>query len=197
MKDIESLVQLQYLSCEYNQLTDLKEIESLTNLHILSCFGNQLSSLKEIENLTNLKENILGFKYSFNIEQYRWVYRKLCFALIDDKMRIFQFPDEVHNYLKLEMFLMNSNKALKITINLDSESLFMENIYEIIEDDKYRFDDTIEKKDYIKNLLTNTDLDLSKTLNHIKSEIGHLEVKLPNSKGDFITKTLKEIYETE
>lgn len=153
--------------------------------------------IRPLLNAKNLKENILGFKFYFNTTEYKWVYRKLCFALVDDKLSIFQFSNEVHNYLKPEMFLMNSNKALKITINLDSDSMLMENHYEIIENDKYRFDDTNEKKDYIKNLLTNTELDLSKALNQVKSEIGHIEIKLPTSNGDFKIKTLKEIYDSE
>lgn len=53
---------------------------------------------------------------------------------------------------------------------------------------------TDKKKDYIKNLLTNTELDLSKALNQVKQEIGHNEIKLPTSNGDFKIKTLKEIW---
>lgn len=69
----------------------------------------------------------------------------------------------------------------------------MDNNYEIIEDDKYRFDNTIEKQTYIENLLTTTELDLSEELKQVKSKIGYREIKFPNGS----VKKLQEIYDSE
>lgn len=56
---------------------------------------------------------------------------------------------------------------------------------------------TDEKRNYIKNLLTTTDLDLSQALKEEKLKIGHLEIKLPKSNGEFSVKTLQKIYDSE
>lgn len=152
--------------------------------------------VRPLLNPKNPNRSVLGFKVRYNFKKYEWVFQKLCFALVNDKLQIFQFSDNTHKYLSPELFLMNSNKAVKITVNVvDEEYLICE--YEIIEENKYRFDDTDEKRNYIKTLLTQTELDLTETLNAIKLEIGHVEVKLPTSNGDFKIKTLKEIYDAE
>ncbi len=56
---------------------------------------------------------------------------------------------------------------------------------------------TDEKRNYIKNLLTTTDLDLAQALKEEKLKIGHLEIKLPKSNGEFSVKTLQKIYDSE
>jgi hypothetical protein len=94
------------------------------------------------------------------------------------------------------MFLMNSNKALKITVGI--EDGFLNNQYEIIEDDKFILDNSDEKRNYIKNLLTKTKLDLREALNQEKLKISNVEIKLPKyNSSDFTIKTLQEIYDSE
>jgi hypothetical protein len=90
---------------------------------------------------------------------------------------------------------MDSNKAIKVTVGV-REGL-LDNKYEIVEDDKFRFDNTPEKKEFIKNLLTTTGLDLLEATKQEKLKIEHLEIKLPKSNGEFSVKTLQEIYESE
>ncbi len=89
---------------------------------------------------------------------------------------------------------MNSSSAIKVTVKLKAG--YLNNNYEIIRDDKYRFDNTQEKKDYIQKLLSDIP-NLSDVLKSEKDKISHLTVELPNSKGEYTIKTLKEIYEFE
>jgi hypothetical protein len=86
-------------------------------------------------------------------------------------------------------------KAIKVTVGVREG--FLDNKYEIIEDDKFRFDNTPEKKEFIKNLLTTTEFDLLEATKQEKLKIGHLEIKLPKSNGEFSVKTLQEIYDSE
>jgi len=104
--------------------------------------------------------------------------------------------------LNSEMLFMNSDKAIKIKIKTEELNgvYYLNNKYNIISDDKYRFDNTPEKREYIKNLLTNTELDLEESLKEIKSSIEHIEIKLPTFKPveiGYEVKTLKEIYDNE
>jgi len=96
----------------------------------------------------------------------------LCYALVDDELRILQFGEKLRGIILqdqneksgLLMLDMKSDRAIKITMRVRQG--FADPLYEIkiIHDDKYRFDDTKEKREYISNLLYNTDLDLSKAL---------------------------------
>jgi hypothetical protein len=73
------------------------------------------------------------------------------------------------------MLMMNSDRALKITVK--TKMNFFDNEYEIINDDKYRFDNTEEKRIYISKLLKNTDLDLSAALNFTLSELSKKDIR--------------------
>lgn len=153
--------------------------------------------VRPLPNAKNLKENILSYKTGFS--NNRWSYRHMCFALVNDELNIFNFSKEVHKLIMIDgipkLLMMDSNKAIKITVGVREG--FLDNQYEIIEDDKFRFDTDDEKRNYIKKLLTTTDLDLSQALKEEKLKIGHLEIKLPRSNGEFSVKTLKEIYDSE
>ena len=157
--------------------------------------------VRPLLNAKNLKENKVSYKIRFGINfslnggAYEWSYRYMCFALVNDELKIFNFSKEINKLITSELFMMNSNKAIKITVGVREGFLY--NQYEIIEDDKFRFDNTDEKRNYIKNLLTTTDLDLSEALKEEKLKIGHLEIKLPKSNGEFSVKTLQEIYDSE
>jgi Leucine-rich repeat (LRR) protein len=54
--NLQNLVNLEYLNCVGNHLTDLNDIQNLTNLQILNCSMNQLITLNGIQNLTNLQQ---------------------------------------------------------------------------------------------------------------------------------------------
>lgn len=163
--------------------------------------------IRPLLNAKNLEENIVSYKIRFGINFtinnkmgcYKWSYRYMCFALVNEELKIFNYSEDIHKFINSigipNLFMMNSNKAIKITVGLKEG--FLNNKYEIIEDDKFRFDNIYEKRHYIKNLLTTTDLELSESLNQEKAKIGHLDVKLPDSKGEFVIKTLQEIYDSE
>ena len=159
--------------------------------------------VRPLLNAKNLKENKVSYKIRFGINfflnggmgAYEWSYRYMCFALVNDELKIFNFSKEINKLITSELLMMSSNKAIKITVGVREG--FLDNQYEIIEDDKFRFDNTDEKRNYIKNLLTTTDLDLSEVLKEEKLKIGNLEIKLPKSNGEFSVKTLQEIYDSE
>jgi hypothetical protein len=159
--------------------------------------------IRPLLNAKNLKENIVSYKIRFGINfslnggmgAYEWSYRYMCFALVNGELKIFNFFKEINKLITSELLMMSSNKAIKITVGVREG--FLDNQYEIIEDDKFRFDNTDEKRNYIKNLLTTTDLDLSEALKEEKLKIGNLEIKLPKSNGEFSVKTLQEIYDSE
>ena len=163
--------------------------------------------VRPLLNAKNLKENIVSYKIRFGINfslnggmgAYEWSYRYMCFALVNDELKIFNFSKEIYKLIMTDgipkLLMMDSNKAIKITVGVREG--FLDNQYEIVEDDKFRFDNTDEKRNYIKNLLTTTELDLSEALKEEKLKIGHLEIKLPKSDGEFSVKTLQEIYDSE
>ncbi|MFM2393089.1 MAG: hypothetical protein RLZZ546_1071 [Bacteroidota bacterium] len=95
----------------------------------------------------------------------------------------------------IEDLFLNSDKAFKVSVNLKDD--FFDNKCEIIHDDKYRFDNTLEKKEYIIKLLSDLP-DLSEVLKDEKEKVSHYTIEFPdtNGKGGTI-KTLKEIYELE
>jgi hypothetical protein len=145
--------------------------------------------IRPLLNVKNLKENITSYKIRFGINfslnggmgGYEWSYRYMCFALVNDELKIFNFSKEIYKLLFTDgipkLLFMDSNKAIKVTVGVREG--FLDNKYEIIEDDKFRFDNTSEKKEFIKNLLTTTELDLLEATKQEKLKIGHLEIKLP------------------
>jgi hypothetical protein len=99
----------------------------------------------------------------------------LCYALVDDELKIFQFGETLRSIIHDQnmknglMMDMKSDRAIKITMKITQG--YADPTYEIIHDDKYRFDDTKEKRDYISNLLYNTELDLSKSLEEATEKV--------------------------
>jgi hypothetical protein len=159
--------------------------------------------IRPLLNAKNLKENITSYKIRFGINfslnggmgAYEWTYRYMCFALVNDELKIFNFSKEIYKLFIPKLLFMDSNKAIKVTVGVREG--FLDNKYEIVEDDKFIFDNTSEKKEFIKNLLTTTELDLLEATKQEKLKIGHLEIKLPKSNGEFSVKTLQEIYDSE
>ncbi len=60
------------------------------------------------------------------------------------------------------MLMLNNNRAIQITV--DTKQGFLNNSYIILEDDKYQWDNTPEKRKYIEDILLNTTLDLNEAL---------------------------------
>lgn len=119
------------------------------------------------------QEHILSYKSYFSDFQQKWKYRFLCYALINDKLEIFDFSHEIHKcfidlndnnkFLNISnMLMLDSNRALQITV--DTKQGFLNNSYLILENDKYQWDNTPEKRKYIEDLLLNTTLDLNEAL---------------------------------
>lgn len=122
--------------------------------------------------LPNVKEfpknQIVAYKAFFSQLRQKWGYRYLCYALVDDVLRIFDFSEQIHKYFietvgtpETNMVMMNSDSALKITVG--TKAGFLKNEYEVLHDDKYKFD-TEEKKKFISIRLLHTELDLSEAL---------------------------------
>lgn len=159
---------------------------------------NKSFTIRPLLNPKDPNKSILSYKIWFNRFNYEWMYKYLCFALVNDKLCVFNFSEEVYKKMSHEMFLMDSNKALKVTINtvnIEGKTL-MKNNYEIVEDDKYRFDNTEKKRKYIQSIL-DTDLDLSESLDYCKAEVENVEVNLGSLDGHSVYKTLKEVYADE
>ena len=116
--------------------------------------------IRPLLNVKNIRENITSYKIGFS--DYGWIYRYMCLALVNDELRIFDFPKEICELLFIdnipELLHMSSNKAIKISVGVRGG--FLDNKYEIIEDDKFRFDSTKENREFIENILTTTELDL-------------------------------------
>lgn len=113
------------------------------------------------------QEHILSYKTHFNDFKQQWKYRYLCYALVNDKLEIFDFSQEIHKYFLIisnnaNMLMMNSNRVLQIKV--DTKEGFLKNDYLVLEDDKYQWDNTPEKRKYISDLLLNTTLDLNEAL---------------------------------
>jgi hypothetical protein len=163
--------------------------------------------IRPLLNAKNINDSITKYKIRFGmnfslnggIGAYEWFYRYMCFALVNDELKIFNFSKEIYKLLFIDkipkLLFMDSNKVIKVTVGVREG--FLDNKYEIIEDDKFRFDNTSEKKEFIKNLLTTTELDLLEATKQEKLKIGHLEIKLPKYNGGFSVKTLQEIYDFE
>jgi len=114
--------------------------------------------IRPLPNAKNFGQNITSYKLRFCTTKYEWVYRCMCFSLVNGELKIFNFSKEIFKLIFARLFPMNSDKALKVTVALREG--FLDNKYEIIEDDKFRFDNTPEKRNFIKNLLMTTELDL-------------------------------------
>lgn len=156
----------------------------------------QVFIIRPLLNIKNLNKPFLSFKSYFNSNLYQWEYNRLCYALVNDELKIFKFKNSILKHLSYEMFLMNSDKALKITVKIKNG--YLNNDYEIIQDNEYNFNITAEKRIYIENLLTTTNLDLYEALKEEKNKISNLEVTFISPiNGSKIVKTLKEIYENE
>lgn len=156
----------------------------------------QVFIIRPLLNIKNLNKPFLSFKSYFNSNLYQWEYNRLCYALVNDELKIFKFKNSILKHLSYEMFLMNSDKALKITVKIKNG--YLNNDYEIIQDNEYNFNITAEKRIYIENLLTTTNLDLYEALKEEKNKISNLEVTFISTiNGSKIVKTLKEIYENE
>ncbi len=44
------------------------------------------------------QEHILSYKTYFNEFKKQWKYRCLCYALVNDKLKIFDFSDQIQKY---------------------------------------------------------------------------------------------------
>lgn len=156
------------------------------------------TKIRPLLNPKDVNKSILSYKIWYNRFKCEWLYKHLCFAFVNDKLCAFDFSDELYNKMPHDMFLMDSNKALRVTINTAKieDKTLMKNNYEIIEDDKYRFDDTEEKRKYITSILR-TGLDLSESLEYCKAEVENVEVNMGSIDGYSVYRTLKEVYADE
>ena len=151
--------------------------------------------VRPLPNIKDLNNNILSYRFYFNEFNFRWSFRYLCYALVNGNLEIFNFPEEIRKYITPDILSASNNIALKIKV--DTKQGFLNNQYELIEDDLFSFNRTKESKAYIENLLTSTDLDLEKALDEEKDKISHIEISIPNADGSFTTKTLGDIYKSE
>lgn len=158
--------------------------------------------IRPLPNIKNLQKSILLYKHSYNKFQFKWSYRYMCFSMINGELKIFDFSKAIRDKMFLDknvpMFFMNSNKAIKITVGVKEG--FIDPACEIISDDKYQYDNTEEKRKFIKNLLESTNLDLFVAIEKSKSIIENRTVEIPYgpaSANTWKTKTLREIYAEE
>lgn len=139
--------------------------------------------VRPLLNIKDMTKHILSYKTTFSEIQHKWNYRYLCYALVNDEFKIFDFSKKIHEFflemdsIPSHMLMMNSDRALKITIK--TKQGFLDNEYEVIHDDKYRFDNTPEKKKFIlKHYSDNKHLDLSEALKQQENFVKELSLNL-------------------
>ncbi len=158
--------------------------------------------IRPLPNIKNIQKSIVSYKTYFNKVEYRWDYRYMCLAMVNDELKIFDHFKRIHELMFSDgvpkMILMDSNKAIKMTVNIREG--FPDPQLEIISDDKYRYDATEEKKQFIKNLLESSELDLLVALEEEKERISDRKIEIPYTipaKQDIKVMSLKEIYEDD
>lgn len=175
-----------------------------TEIDIFTITREDIGQTYIIRPLLNKKDpnkSIKEFKYYLS-EDKRWFYKFLCFALVNDELKIILFGKQLYQEFKnkkdilpLQLLNLTNNKAVQVKVKETkvNDISFIDNRIKIIRDDKYRYDNTPEKREWIVNLLDNTNLDLDKALEQEKSKIANNKIDLWNGK----TKTLQEIWDSE
>lgn len=168
---------------------------------INSSMDGETFVVRPLLNARDIKNSILSYKIGYVLNpqtlQYDWKYRYLCFALINDELEIFNYSESMSKYITSDTLKMNSSKSIVIDVHV-KEGL-LSNKYNIVINDKYRFDNTPQKREYIKGVLTNTTLDLNDALKQEKNRIKDMVIDIPDP-NDFsktIKKKLSEIYDNE
>ncbi len=156
--------------------------------------------IRPLVNVKNFKNNILTHKSNFGIDG--WIYKYMFLARIYDnefngELKAFYCGEKIHKILQKEIknrvkSLDNilpmsplSNCAIKIImkhpvkLKHDDNYELMDYDCEIIHDDKYYYAHNEEEKEYIKNLLNNTDIDIEKEFDIQKDKIKDVIVEIP------------------
>jgi hypothetical protein len=125
--------------------------------------------------IKDMKSSIVKYKTHFNEIRKEWGYRYMCYALVNDNLEIFDFGSNIYSYLikDMEMILPKSSKALKVTVGVRKG--YLDNEYSLVEDEKFRYDNTEENKSYLVNLLQGAQMDLLEELDN--------QIKLYDVKG--------------
>jgi hypothetical protein len=146
--------------------------------------------IRPLLNAKDLKNHIIrcdtGIKGFMNLP----IYEFLCFALVDDELKIIRFGRTLFNFMRdnsvtehvMEMLQMKCDKAIKLTMRVRQG--YPDPLYEIVQDDKYRFDNTPEKRKYISDLLLHTELDLMDALEFEKERISKLREEIENEREE-------------
>lgn len=152
--------------------------------------------IRPLLNLYDMNSSILSYKSNFNMLNGRWIYKHICFGIIENELKVFEFSDEVYSKFPAGILYCNSNKALKIHVDtIDSNGYtFLNNKYDIDIDDKYNYSDTNEKRAYILDMFESKNINLSDVLESRKKEMSKFEIKIPSSRGYKVYK-LGDIYE--
>jgi len=158
-------------------------------------------TIRPLLNPKNIKNSILTYVVDYRLDpitlQRNWVYRHLCFALIDGELNILDYPDDLSNYINEDSLKMNSDKYFRIGIYYDYDGLQYK--CDTFRNDGLRFDNSPEKREYITNILKNTNLNLFEALKYQRNKykdkiVDYLD---PNDFEKTIKKKLSDFSEQE
>lgn len=151
-----------------------------------------------------LLSNARSYKIWFSIPRMKWEYRYICLAFINDELKIFNFNNRTYNtFLQNNLNDLRNDKAFKIIVDVKKvgEDVYINNFEEIISDDKYRYDNTEEKRQALTDLLSPIDLDseFDIALKELKDSYRDIEIEFPNTSDYKTTNKIKlgEIYDKE
>lgn len=150
--------------------------------------------VRPLPNAKDVKNPLMSYKVAFDMSKYKWIYRYKCFALVDNKLEIFDFSETTRKHILPTQFFLNNNTTILIGVEFVDDKII--NTYKVVQNDNYEFSSTKEKRDYIQDLLMNTPLDLSESIKKQKEELSSRIIILPTLDG-VKSITLGEIYKEE
>lgn len=132
----------------------------------------EIFTVRPLLNPKDTKNSILTYVVDYRINpitlQRGWVYRHLCFALIDGNLEILDYPDDISNHICFDTLKMSSDKYFRMGVYYEYGDIQYR--CDVFRNDGLRFDNTHEKREYIVNILKNTNLNLVDALNQQKNK---------------------------
>lgn len=161
----------------------------------------QIFTIRPLLNPKNIKNSILTYVVDYRLDpislQRGWIYRHLCFALIDGELNILDYPNILSKNINDESLKMNSDKYFRIGVYYDYDDLYYK--CDTFRNDGLRFDNTQEKRDYITDILKNTSLNLFESLKYQKNKYKDVVVDIldPNDFEKTIKRKLSDFSQQE
>ena len=120
-------------------------------------FGKTIQ-LKPILNVKDPKNPILSYKIGFNNIYGRWMYRYLCFCIMDDKVVPMEFSKSIYDFLSKNQSVLFLNNDQFLNIEVFDKQGFLDYNITILNDPKYDYSKTQEDKDKLFSMFGDVDL---------------------------------------